>query len=103
MCLLLGESLTVAENNNCQRFTGRAYNTFETGINGVSAITGANLLDIASIGIDQGLLALNVSMVLDGYSRVHGEVAFKSGLKADGIRIDGCFGRRQDSTSVPIT
>jgi hypothetical protein len=94
VCLLLGDSLTASERASCQRFTGRAYNTFLTGINGVSAITGANTLDIASIGIDQGLLVSNVSLVSDGYSKIHGELTVKNELKADGIRADGSFGEK---------
>lgn len=72
--------------------TLRAYNTFGTGINGVSAITGANTLDIASVGIDLGLLISNTSLLADAYGRVHSEVAVQDGLKADGIRADGSFG-----------
>ncbi|KAF8078588.1 polysaccharide lyase family 8 protein [Lyophyllum atratum] len=93
VCLLLGASLTASEQASCVRLTGRAYNTFQTGINGVSAITGANALDIASIGIDEGLLTSNVSLVLDAYGKVHNELIVKNDLKADGIRADGSFGQ----------
>lgn len=92
VCLLLGDSLTTSERASCQRITGRSYNTFLTGINGVSAITGANTLDIASIGIDQGFLTANASLVSDGYARVHSELVIRNTLKADGIRADGSFG-----------
>ncbi|GLB36184.1 putative polysaccharide lyase family 8, N terminal alpha-helical domain [Lyophyllum shimeji] len=71
----------------------RAYNTFQTGINGVSAITGANTLDIASIGIDAGSLISNASLVSDAYSRIHDELAVKNELKVNGIRADGSFGQ----------
>lgn len=89
---MLGDSLTASELASCQRITGRAYNTFQTGINGVSAITGANTLDIASIGIDQGLLIRNQTLTADAYARVHRELVVKDGLKVDGIRPDGSFG-----------
>lgn len=72
--------------------TSRAYGTFQSGINGVSAITGANTLDIASIGIDLGLSTANTSLVSDAYDKVHQELTIKSGLEADGIRADGSFG-----------
>ncbi|KAJ3511297.1 hypothetical protein NLJ89_g4185 [Agrocybe chaxingu] len=93
VCLLLGNSLTTSESAACQRITGRAYGTFQTGINGVSAITGANALDIASIGIDLGLSAANATLLQDAYSRVHQELAIKDGVKVDGIRADGSFGQ----------
>lgn len=73
--------------------TSRAYATFQTGINGVSAITGANTLDIASIGIDLGLSTSNGSLVTDAYDRVHAELTIRNTVKADGIRADGSFGK----------
>ncbi|KAJ6578036.1 polysaccharide lyase family 8 protein [Mycena capillaripes] len=95
VCLNLGDSLTPSELAGCARITGRAYNTFQTGINGVSAITGANLLDIASIGIELGLLLGNSSMVADGYTAIHGDLVFQDAVKADGIRPDGSFGQHE--------
>ncbi|KAG6911940.1 hypothetical protein DXG01_000188 [Tephrocybe rancida] len=93
VCLLLGDSLTASEKSSCAAITRRAYNTFQTGIVGVSAITGANTLDIASIGIDLGLSTSNTTLVSDAYAKVHAELAVKGGLKADGIRADGSFGQ----------
>lgn len=98
--MLLGNSLTAPERESCERFTGRSYDTLQTGINGVSAITGANTLDIASIGIDKSLLTSNISLLSDGYSQVHGELTVKSTLKADGIRADGSFGEQQVAASA---
>ncbi|KAJ3548404.1 hypothetical protein NM688_g5302 [Phlebia brevispora] len=92
-CLLLGDSLLPTELGNCTKFTGRSFATFETGINGVSAITGANALDIASIGLDEGLLTQNVTLISDAFDRVHAEVVVQNAVKADGIRADGSFGQ----------
>lgn len=72
--------------------TSRAYATFDNGINGLGAITGSNTLDIASVGIDLGLLTLNSSLIADAYQRVHAEVVVENVVKADGIRADGSFG-----------
>ncbi|KAI0735198.1 polysaccharide lyase family 8 protein [Earliella scabrosa] len=93
VCLLLGDSLTDSELGNCTKMTGRSFNTFTTGINGVSRITGANALDIASIGIDQGLLTQDASLIAAGFARVHAEAVIQSGIKVDGIRADGSFGQ----------
>ncbi|KAF7791830.1 hypothetical protein EIP86_002854 [Pleurotus ostreatoroseus] len=92
-CLLLGDSLLASELGNCTKFTGRSFATFETGINGVSAITGANALDIASIGLDEGLLTQNASLISSAFERVHAEVVVQNAVKADGIRADGSFGQ----------
>ncbi|KAJ7581087.1 polysaccharide lyase family 8 protein [Mycena floridula] len=98
VCLLLGSSLSASELASCQLVTGRSFDTFQTGINGVSSITGANLLGIASIGIDLALLTSNSTMLADAYSRVHDEVTIKSGIKVDGIRADGTFGQHSGLT-----
>ncbi|KAH9944408.1 polysaccharide lyase family 8 protein [Epithele typhae] len=92
-CLLLGDSLIATELDNCVKFTSRSFATFDTGIVGVSNITGANLQDIASIGIDQGLLQGNVSLVSAGFDHVHSDALIQNGTKADGIRADGSFGQ----------
>ncbi|KAF9481397.1 polysaccharide lyase family 8 protein [Pholiota conissans] len=93
VCLLLGDSLTNDESTGCVRITGRAYGTFLTGINGVSDITGANTMDISSIGIDLGLSTRNTTLVTDAYNRIHEEFTVKDGIKVDGIRPDGSFGQ----------
>ncbi|KAJ7183601.1 polysaccharide lyase family 8 protein [Mycena filopes] len=93
VCLSLGTSLSASELAGCTRMTGRAYNTLQTGVHNVSAITGANLLDIASVGIDLGLLLGNATTVAGGYDAVHGDLVFQDAVKADGIRPDGSFGQ----------
>ena len=42
VCLLMNTTLSSTELGNCTKFGSRAYNTFLTGINGVSSITGSN-------------------------------------------------------------
>ncbi|KAK7055904.1 polysaccharide lyase family 8 protein [Favolaschia claudopus] len=94
VCLSLGDTLTASELEGCTRMTSRAYNTLQTGIqNMTSGITGANLLDIASVGIDLGLLQGNSSLVKEGYDVVHSDFVYQTQPKADGIRPDGSFGQ----------
>ncbi|KAI0322716.1 polysaccharide lyase family 8 protein [Amylostereum chailletii] len=93
VCLLLNDTLLSSELGNCTHMTSRSFATFETGINGVSNITGSNALDIASIGIDLGLLIVNETLLDQGLGRVHSEVVIQNGTKADGIRADGSFGQ----------
>ena len=56
-------------------------------------ITGANALDIASVGIDKGLLTKNISLLFDAYRRVHADIVVQNKVGADGIRADGSFGQ----------
>ncbi|KAJ7651176.1 polysaccharide lyase family 8 protein [Roridomyces roridus] len=95
VCLSLGGSLSTSELAGCTRMTGRAFNTLQTGINGVSAITGANLVGIASIGIDFGLFTGNATTVAAGYNAAHSDLVVQDAIKADGIRADGSFGQHE--------
>lgn len=92
-CLLTTSNLTDTQRSNCTHITARSYATFGGPINGVGILTGANLLDVARIGIDDGLFSLNTSLVADAYDRIHGEVVIENAIKADGIRADGSFGQ----------
>lgn len=94
-CLLLNTTLLASELGNCTHMTSRAYNTFLTGINGVSSITGSNTLDIASIGIDLALLTVNQTLLEDAFDRIHAEVVIENATAADGIRLDGSFGQHE--------
>ncbi|KAG6857590.1 hypothetical protein H0H87_000189 [Tephrocybe sp. NHM501043] len=73
--------------------TARSYNTFDTDIPGVGFLTGANTLDVASIGIDLALLTVNATILADAYRRIHLELLIQNVPKADGIRADGAFGQ----------
>nr|GAT56907.1 polysaccharide lyase family 8 protein [Mycena chlorophos] len=87
--------LSASEYAGCTLMTYRSFNTLNTGIVGVSSITGANLLDIASIGIDYGLFTSNATAVSAGYAAVHGDLQFQNAVEADGIRADGAFGQHE--------
>lgn len=76
--------------------TVRSYGTFGHQVNGAGGIlTGANLMDVASIGVDIGILNVNVTMLNDAYNRVHAEITIKNTVFADGIRADGTFGQHK--------
>ena len=92
-CLLITPNLTDTQVSNCTNIAGRTYGTLGHVVNGLGVATGANLLDIAKIGIDQGLLNVNVSEITDAYARIHGEVVIENTIQADGIRADGSFGQ----------
>ncbi|KZP31300.1 polysaccharide lyase family 8 protein [Athelia psychrophila] len=92
-CLMLNSTLLPSEVDGCNRMILRAYGTFDHYINGPGYLTGANTLDVAKIGLDQGLRAMNLSLVTDAYARVHAEVIIQQAVTADGIRSDGSFGQ----------
>jgi Polysaccharide lyase family 8, N terminal alpha-helical domain len=86
--LLFNASLTPAQFNGCTTISARAYNTFYQGKN---FLTGANILDVAKIGIDLALLTSNASLITEAYSRINNEVVFQPGVMVDGIKPDGSF------------
>ncbi|GJE86084.1 polysaccharide lyase family 8 protein [Phanerochaete sordida] len=92
-CLLVADNITDTQHGNCSHITGRSYGTFDHSINGAGILTGANLLDVARIGIDGGLLNFNTTGLTDAYRRIHGEVVIENATRADGIRADGSFGQ----------
>ena len=111
-CLVLNSSMTDTELSNCTFIAERSYANFFRQIVGVSTIqplrspvlmlifsfqvgtlTGANTLDVASVGIDLGLLTANLSLLTDAYQRVHDEVVIQQPVRSDGIRPDGSFGQ----------
>ncbi|KAH7883623.1 polysaccharide lyase family 8 protein [Phlebopus sp. FC_14] len=90
-CLLVNDTLSITQASDCSHFTLRSYGTFDHYVNGLGYLTGANTLDVAKIGIDQGLRVVNVSMMFDAYQRSHDTIVIEQLVKADGIRVDGSF------------
>ncbi|KAG9007783.1 hypothetical protein FRB93_007174 [Tulasnella sp. JGI-2019a] len=82
----------------------RAYDTFDRygvgNMSEVSWLAGANILDIASIGVNVGVLRYyggemdaGLQVITDAYGYAHAEIVVHSALMADGIRPDGSFGQ----------
>ncbi|KAK0198423.1 polysaccharide lyase family 8 protein [Armillaria mellea] len=91
VCLIMGtDILSEADESHCMLMSTRSYGAFARH---ASYMTGANILDVAKIGIDAGLLSSNQSFVADAYSKIHQELLIKDGIMVDGIRSDGSFGQ----------
>lgn len=93
-CLLLNTTLTPTQLANCTHITARSFDVFQRPTM-PNYLVGANVLDIASIGIALGLLTQNASAVADAYERVRHEVQVVSGFQADGVLEDGSFGQHE--------
>ncbi|OAX43647.1 polysaccharide lyase family 8 protein [Rhizopogon vinicolor AM-OR11-026] len=91
-CLLLNDTLTSTQLGNCSNISLRSYGAFDHGY-GFEA--GANILDMAKVGLDQALRVLNISLVSDAYRRVHNTMVIQENISiyADGIHADGSFGQ----------
>ncbi|KAK0465139.1 galactose mutarotase-like domain-containing protein [Desarmillaria tabescens] len=70
--------------------SGRSFGTFQKN---AGYLTGANILDVARIGIDLGVRTANTTLISDAYARIHAELIVHYEVKSDGIREDGSFGQ----------
>ncbi|TFK95679.1 polysaccharide lyase family 8 protein, partial [Pterulicium gracile] len=94
-CLLLSSppesslpTLSPTQLGNCTKILLRGYGTFD---HGYGFSVGANVMDIAKSGIDEGLLIGNITMLEDAYRRVRLEGKIQVEDHTDGIRPDGSF------------
>jgi Polysaccharide lyase family 8, N terminal alpha-helical domain len=76
--------------------TARSYAKFDVSPS-PGYVSGANVLDIARIGVDSGILSGNITMISDAYRRMHQEQVIQTKVKADGIFSDGSFGKSRGS------
>ncbi|KAI0322717.1 polysaccharide lyase family 8 protein [Amylostereum chailletii] len=91
-CLLFNASLTESQVDSCNTFTSRSYDRFYA-VPPPGYLSGANILDIAKIGIDNSLLTSNGTLIAEAYERIHSEVVIEPGIMVDGIKPDGSFGQ----------
>ncbi|KAG9128576.1 hypothetical protein FRC07_000009 [Ceratobasidium sp. 392] len=94
VCLLLRDELTPTEYGNCTLITSRAYTPFFRDPP-PGYVSGANIIDMASVGVSAGLLENNrkgnTTRVMDAYQRVHDEITIHPEDRVDGIKPDGSF------------
>ena len=88
--MLFNSSLNSTQANSCTSILARAYDTF---YEGKSFLTGANILDVASIGVNLALLTSNSTLITEAYGRINAEVTIQPGVMVDGIKPDGSFGQ----------
>jgi hypothetical protein len=81
--LLFNSSLSPTQANTCAFILARAYDTF---YEGESLLAGANILDVASIGVSLALLTSNSNLITEAYDRINAEVIIQPGVMIDGIK-----------------
>lgn len=89
ICLLIKDKLTPTQSSNCTHIQARAYTDTES--HPLSRFTGANMLDVASVGIALGLFTENADTVQDALEHFYGAVSIVSKATGDGIQPDGSF------------
>jgi hypothetical protein len=56
-------------------------------------VSGANILDMSKIGIDQAVRVNNATSATEAYGRIHAQMILSPGIQVDGIKPDGSFGQ----------
>ncbi|KAG9035110.1 hypothetical protein FRB95_011977 [Tulasnella sp. JGI-2019a] len=103
-CLLLNSTITDNQRASCVLMGQRSYDTFDRyGVGDTSQVSwmkGANILDIASIGVNVGILRYyggeadaGLQVITEAYGHAHDEIVVQTEPFADGIRPDGSFGQ----------
>jgi len=91
-CLMLLPVLTPTQLSNCTIQTSRAYVRIDGDPNGsMGAQTGANLLDVASIGVSMSLMTSNGTLFNEAYGRIFNECSITLNANVDGIKVDGSY------------
>lgn len=83
-CLLLKEKLSTSQRASCTAIQARAFDK-------ITGKTGANLLDISSIGISMGLLDDDPVLLQTALNDFYGGVFINPVTAGDGIQSDGSF------------
>ncbi|KAI7902961.1 galactose mutarotase-like domain-containing protein [Cokeromyces recurvatus] len=92
ICLLLQEhGLTSKQLMGCKDIQTRSFDRIVGRIRPVSNWTGANLLDVASVGFSMGLLTQNATAVKIALEYFYGGVEISPRVAGDGIQADGSF------------
>ncbi|KAH7104835.1 galactose mutarotase-like protein [Auriculariales sp. MPI-PUGE-AT-0066] len=87
-CILLEDKLRDDQLHTCIKMTSRSFSTFGTG---ASFLAGANILDIASIGVAAGILSENTTVIGQAFIYINNEIVVHPEPKVDGIKPDGSF------------
>ncbi|KAI9478565.1 MAG: galactose mutarotase-like domain-containing protein [Benjaminiella poitrasii] len=91
ICLLLKDDLTSSQLASCKTIQARSFERIVGSIRPVSKWTGANLLDVSSVGFSLGLLTDNVTAVQSALEYFYGGVEISPTVAGDGIQADGSF------------
>ena len=90
-CLLLKGNLTATQFGNCTLVSQRVYDRIDTNILTIGPMTGANMLDSATIVLNLGLLTDNAITVNDALRYFYNQTLVIPEVGADGIKIDGSY------------
>ncbi|KAG1474632.1 hypothetical protein G6F56_000243 [Rhizopus delemar] len=88
ICLVMMEELSESQIEKCNIIMSRAY---ERATRKPTNLTGANLLDVASIGISMGLLNRDSALLINALGIFYSGVKITDTLSGDGIQSDGSF------------
>ncbi|KAJ6647176.1 Chondroitinase-AC [Pseudolycoriella hygida] len=90
-CLIMRTRLTDSQIESCRTILDRAYARIDGDPNGsMGPMTGANMLDVSSRGINLAIIANDTAILYDAISRYFNECQYSPGTY-DGVKVDGSF------------
>lgn len=90
-CLIMKSRLNTGQIWMCRRILLRAYARIDGDPNGsMGAMTGANMLDVSTIGINLAIILDDTNLMSGAIDRFFNECQITSGT-IDGIKVDGSF------------
>jgi hypothetical protein len=91
ICMLLRDELTSAQKTSCTTIQHRAFIVVSEGAGTMSPMTGANLLDVSSVGINLGLFNNDTATLATALNAFYSGVVISDKVAGDGIQADGSF------------
>ncbi|GAA5809430.1 hypothetical protein MFLAVUS_002838 [Mucor flavus] len=91
ICLLLKSKLNIDQLASCSRIQARAFAKVTRNLRTISVLTGANLLEVSSIGINLALLNEDSAMLKVALDAFYDGVFINPTPAGDGIQSDGSF------------
>ncbi|KAI9485213.1 MAG: chondroitin AC/alginate lyase [Benjaminiella poitrasii] len=91
ICLVLKGHLTSSQLASCETIQARSFNTIGGPTPPSKKYTGANLLDVSSVGFSLGLLTDNVTEVQRALDYFYSGALINPVVAGDGIQADGSF------------
>jgi hypothetical protein len=73
-CLFSKQGLTVNETTGCTRIMSRSWSKVDQWVYGLGDVTGANTLDVSSVGLAMALFTSNETLMADVFSHANGQV-----------------------------
>ncbi|OZJ03655.1 hypothetical protein BZG36_03918 [Bifiguratus adelaidae] len=89
-CVFAQQGLNANQTAGCTRIMSRSWSQIDKFVYGIGYLTGANTLDVSSVGLALALFTNNQTLMADVFAHANGQVMIEPNPN-DGIKADGSF------------